>query len=133
MFSHAITSNVCLLSASLRALIPSAINGAMNFKILGPIAVVTKSVVLIASTTFSGCSPLLIPSTFSTWIFFWPGAANSISYSPRWFKALMIVSFTSTKSIPKPFAAKVSPINPRPILPAPKCTALIIFQLPSIN
>ena len=63
MFSQAMISIGVVLLLACRNFNPSAINGAMNFKILGPIAVVTISAWAIPSATALGSLPLLIPLT----------------------------------------------------------------------
>ena len=74
----------------------------------------------MAATTSSGFCPLFMPQTFLTVIFCCPSAASSMVYSLRLLSSLMMVSLTSTNVIAKSLAARVSPIKPLPILPAPK-------------
>ena len=79
MFSHARTSTGVVFPLTRRFSIPFAISSAMNGKMFGPMAVVTKSASLTASTTASGFLALLIPRTFDTAIWRCPSSAISIS------------------------------------------------------
>ena len=98
-------------------------------RLFGQTEVVIKSQCASSHSSFS-----LSPSVDSarTWSIYSDCRSWLISCSSYPCSSLIMLirsSFTSAKTTSYPDACRRSQINPRPILPAPKCTALLIVLL----
>ena len=121
-FSHAITTRGGALSA--RRAMPSAIAGATKRRMLGPTAVVTTVAREISSNNASASAPLSMPETPETSWSRAPGPTSSTRYAPAALMLAMSSLATSAKTSRKPASWSSSPTKPRPMLPAPKWTAV---------